>query len=167
MSNGDPLSGRSRNARKSGFFGSLFTVLPLLSIPVGFYAVIALTAGINHTEAGPAILGALRAQLFGIPMISGVTWSMTVGEALLVMTLVMLSVELVKSTSSRSIAIMNHAVSMIVLLVCIILFILLANFATTTFFLITFMVLIDVLVGFMVTIISARRDFGVGDSMAG
>jgi hypothetical protein len=165
------MSNDSRNAArsgKSGFFGAAMNVLPLLSIPVIIYALIALTTGIaGPSGSDPAALGALKTRIFSIPMISGVTWSMTVGEALLTFALVVLSIEIVKSTSSKSSSIYNHVTSMIVLLVCIILFLLLANFATTTFFLLTVIVLIDVLVGVMVTIVSARRDFGVGDGIGG
>jgi hypothetical protein len=48
----------------------------------------------------------------------------------------------------------------------LILFLSVGSFATSTFFLLTMMVVFDVLVGATVTIVSARRDFGVGDGLA-
>ena len=75
----------------------------------------------------------------------------------------LLSIEIIKATSSRSSAMVNHMASMAVLLTCIVCFILFANFATATFFLFTCIALIDVMVGVIVSIVSARRDFGVGD----
>ena len=44
---------------------------------------------------------------------------------------------------------------------CLMLFLMFESFATGTFFIITSMVLVDALAGMVVTIISARRDFGV------
>jgi hypothetical protein len=69
-----------------------------------------------------------------------------------------LFVELLKSTNSRGAAIINHALSMLLFIVCLMEFLLAPAFATSTFFLITLMVLLDVLAGFIVTIVTARRD---------
>ncbi|MGB2074778.1 MAG: hypothetical protein ACPHYE_06095, partial [Henriciella sp.] len=41
------------------------------------------------------------------------------------------------------------------------------NFATSVFFLITIMALLDVLAGVVVTIIAARRDFALGEGLGG
>ena len=53
---------------------------------------------------------------------------------------------------------------MILFVVCLVEFLLIKGFATSTFFLIVTMVMLDVLAGFIVTIISARKDleFGAG-----
>ena len=101
-----------------------------------------------------------------IPMISGVSWRLQAGDLLLLFALGMLAIEIAKATSSKSGSIANHAVSMGILLICLVLFLTVSAFATSTFFLLTMMVLFDVLAGAMVTIISARRDFGVGDGFA-
>ena len=54
--------------------------------------------------------------------------------------------------------------SMILFVICLVEFLLIKGFATSTFFLIVTMVMLDVLAGFIVTIISARKDleFGAG-----
>ncbi|WP_371514870.1 hypothetical protein [Brevundimonas denitrificans] len=95
-------------------------------------------------------------------MTSGATWTVGPGDLLILFSLILLFFELLKSTSSQKIAIINHALSMILFVVCLIAFLLLRGFATSTFFLITVMVLLDVLAGFIVTIISARKDFDIG-----
>lgn len=77
--------------------------------------------------------------------------------------LVVLFVELLKSTTSRRIAIINHSLSMVLFIFCLVEFLLFPAFATSTFFLVTLMVLLDVLAGFIVTIVSARRDIEFGD----
>ena len=85
-----------------------------------------------------------------------------IGDLLIFFSLILLFFELLKSTSSQKIAIVNHALSMILFVLCLIAFLLLRGFATSTFFLITTMVMLDVLAGFIVTIISARKDFDIG-----
>jgi hypothetical protein len=56
------------------------------------------------------------------------------------------------------VAIVNHALSMLLFIVCLVEFLLFSAFATSTFFLVTLMVLLDVLAGFIVTIVASRRD---------
>ena len=53
---------------------------------------------------------------------------------------------------------------MILFVACLVAFLLVKGFATSTFFLILTMIMLDVLAGFIVTIISARKDleFGAG-----
>ena len=100
-------------------------------------------------------------------MMSGGRWGFTLGDLLLLVSLIMLFIEVIKSTSTRSSALINHALSMLLLLICLVEFLLMKNFATSVFFLITVMALLDVLAGFMVSVVSARRDFGVGDGIIG
>ncbi|WP_233355700.1 hypothetical protein [Henriciella litoralis] len=150
-----------------GLLRRIETVTPLLIIPVIIYGVMSLLAGSDHGPDGPAILGMLNSTLISMPMISGVRWILTAGDALLVLSLIVLSIEIMKSTSTRSSAMINHVASMFVLLFCIVMFLLVGNFATGVFFLLTLITLMDVLVGVIVSIVSARRDFGVGDGFAG
>ena len=65
------------------------------------------------------------------------------------------------STTSRRVVIVNHSLSMILFIVCLIEFLLFRAFATTAFFLLTAMVLLDVLAGFIVTIVASRRDIDI------
>jgi hypothetical protein len=51
-----------------------------------------------------------------------------------------------------------------VFIVCLVEFLRLPNVQTSTFFILTIMCLLDVLAGVVVTIVSARRDFSVGDN---
>lgn len=134
-------------------------LFPLLALPVLVYMLIAISAG-NGT-ASPPILFSLESGMINMPMLSGVKWFFSLGDALLFFGLLMLFAEIVKATSTKAASIMNHAASMLLLMLCLIAFLLLKNFATATFFLLTTMCFLDVLAGVMVTIVSARRDFGV------
>lgn len=145
----------------------VLTLFPLLIIPVLVYNLVAMFGGGGADSSVPPVLASLDAAIFRMPMLAGVKWHVSVGDAILFLGLIMLFIETVKATSTRSAAIVNHAASMFVLLFCLIEFLLLKNFATSTFFLLTMMCFLDVLAGAMVTIVSARRDFGVGDGFAG
>ncbi|MGA1342153.1 MAG: hypothetical protein ACO33A_03750, partial [Hyphomonas sp.] len=57
--------------------------------------------------------------------------------------------------------IINHGISLLLFIICLVQFLLMPNFATSTFFILMAMTLLDVLAGVIVTIVSARRDFGV------
>jgi hypothetical protein len=138
----------------------MLIALPLLVIPVVFYAIVVL-----FSDGGGGMTGAdaaLRDPLFSMSMASGAPWSVGIGDVILFFSLVLLFFELLKSTSSQKVAIINHALSMMLLVVCLVAFLLVPSFATSTFFLIMTMVLLDVLAGFIVTIISARKDLDFG-----
>jgi hypothetical protein len=139
----------------------MFAAVPLLALPVLIYNLIALTltGGFKAVDANAR----LGNQLFTIHMTSRAEWSVSMGDLLLAASLVVLFVELLKSTTSRKIAIINHSLSMVLFIGCLIEFLLFPAFATSTFFLITLMVLLDVLAGFIVTIVAARRDVDFGD----
>ena len=143
-----------------------YTLFPLLVVPVLVYNLIAISAGSRLDGSLPPVLASLDAAFFHMPMISGVSWRLEVGDTLLFFGLGVLFVEIVKSTSTKSAAIANHAASMFLLVFCLIEFLMMKNFATSTFFLLTTMCFLDVLAGVMVTIVAARRDFGVNGNIA-
>ena len=156
---------------KGSLMRVLFGIFPLLVIPVALYNLLAIGFGgsvemanefgeIMLAEKAP-ILDLLNGKFMGLPMISGVDWVLTKGDAILLLAIVFLFLEILKSTSTGTSTIINHAVSMILFIVCLIEFLLLPNFATSTFFILMSMTLLDVLAGVVVTIVSARRDFGV------
>lgn len=141
-----------------------FTVFPLMIIPVVIYNILALGGATLSTVDSMRLR--LDTDVFAIPMTSGVTWHITPGHALISGALLMLFFELIKSTGIGRAAVMNHAFSLILFIVCLVEFLLLPAFATSVFFLIMVMTLLDVMAGFMVTIAAARRDFAVADGFA-
>ncbi len=156
----------------------ILSAFPLFIIPVGIYCLIAFTTtgdpvplthgGVELTANASPLMGILGQKFFAIGMIGGnVEWVLTKGDALLVLSIAVLFMEILKSTSTGTATIMNHALSMIVFIVCLMLFLLNPNFATSVFFILTVMALLDVLAGVVVTIVSARRDFGVGEGFVG
>jgi hypothetical protein len=132
-----------------------------MMVPVVIYNVLAL--GGSTFSSVDAVRERLDTDFLAVDMASNVTWDITPGHALIALSLLMLFFELLKSTGIGRAAVMNHAFSMCLFIICIIEFLMLPAFATSVFFLVMLMCLLDVMAGFMVTIASARRDFGVGD----
>ncbi|WP_017931242.1 hypothetical protein [Robiginitomaculum antarcticum] len=137
------------------------TIIPLMFIPVAIYNVIAWSG--ETFASADWVRARLDTDFISVPMASGATWDITPGAALIALALLMLFFELLKSTGTGKAAVMNHAFSMVIFIVCLIEFLMFGAFASSIFFLITLMTLLDVMAGFMVTIAAARRDFGVGE----
>jgi hypothetical protein len=137
----------------------MFAALPLLALPVLFYNVFAKFAGGGLRSTGTE--ARFSARLMDIPMASHGQWSISLSDLFLAGSLVVLFVELLKSTTSRQAAIINHSLSMVLFIICLVEFLLLPAFATSTFFLLTLMVLLDVLAGFIVTIVASKREIDI------
>lgn len=101
-------------------------------------------------------------QLFSIGMISEASWTLTLGDLVILITLVLLFVELIKATRTGGSSIVDHALSTILFVFCLVEFLLVPAAATSVFFFIMIVTLIDVVAGFSITIRAARRDFGFG-----
>lgn len=137
----------------------IFTVFPLLTIPVLIYNFMG-WSGTAFSNA-QAVRDRLNEDFLFVPMTSGAIWTITPGHALICVSLLCLFFELLKSTGIGRAAIVNHAFSMVLFIICLIEFLMFDAFATSVFFLITLMCLLDVMAGFIVTLAAARRDIGV------
>jgi hypothetical protein len=134
----------------------MFAAAPLLALSVAAYNlfVLTLSGGFQARDAHARLI----APLFQMSTAPGGVWPVSVADLLLAASLVVLFIELLKSTASRRLAIINHALSMLLFVVCLVELLLAPACATSTFFLITLMVLLDVLAGFIVTIAASRRE---------
>ncbi len=126
--------------------------LPLLALVVIAYNIVVYLTGFTMDSA-----------MFSVPLVSGAVWEVKLGDIFLAFGLVMLFLELINSTKTGTSTIINHALSMLVLLVALVQFIVLPQFGTSVFFLVVLFNLLDVIAGFTVTITSARRDFSVAE----
>lgn len=98
------------------------------------------------------------ATLFDVSMISGGVWSMTLGDLLVVVALLVLLIELVKSTSTSSASIIDHMLSLLVFVLFLVEFLLVEGAATSLFFVLMVIALVDVMAGLTVSLRSATRD---------
>lgn len=149
---------RSPSGNRLKFFSDVF---PYLIVPVLAYCAMAILSGGTNGAGIPAMAVTLDSGALTIPMLSGVIMQITWGEMMVIFAVGFLFIEVIKSTNTASAGIVNHILSMLLFVLCLMLFLMFESFATGTFFIITSMVLLDALAGMVVTIISARRDFGV------
>jgi hypothetical protein len=126
--------------------------LPLLVFAFVLYNVIALSLGEE----------ALGRQIFELRLLSGGLWKFTWGDLVLLVTLLLLFVEIVKSTFTTTSTLIDHALSMIVFMAVGAEFLIVPQAATSVFFLILVASLIDVIGGYTIGIRVARRDLNIG-----
>jgi len=138
----------------------LLQVFPLLALSVVVYNIIVLVTG--DVEAVLFLQRGIEITLF-----SGEAWKFMIGDLLIVVSLVLLFVEILKSTVTTANSIANHALSMLVVIVALIEFLMFKGFGTSTFFIIMCMGLIDVIAGFSITIVASKRDLGVAPPVVG
>jgi len=100
----------------------------------------------------------LAGTVFSMGMVSGATWSLDLGELLILVGLVLLFFEILKSTRVGSASILDHLLSTLIFVVFLVEFLLVGSAATGVFFILMVMSLIDVLAGFAVSVRSATRD---------
>jgi hypothetical protein len=124
---------------------------PLLLIPFAIYNIIAfLMPGVAWSSV-----------VSTVHMMSGVDWTMTAGDVLVALAILLLCGEVMKSSRVSRRTVIDHALSLILFLGMVIEFILVKQAATATFFLLLVVGFIDVLGGFAVTLRSAQRDLTV------
>jgi len=124
---------------------------PLLLIPFAIYNIIAfLMPGVSWTGAFTTV-----------HMVSGGDWSMSAGDILITLAILLLFGEMMKSTRIGIRTVVDHALSLVLFLGIMVEFLLVQQAATATFFLLLVISFVDVLGGFAVTLRSAQRDLTV------
>lgn len=130
--------------------------LPLLVISFILYNLVVLFSGNAVAD------DILRRVLFELPMVGGARWRFSLGDLLILITMFLLFFELIKSTYTASASLLDHGLSMLVFVACLIEFLLVEKAATSVFFFIMIATFIDVVAGFMIGIRTARRDLNIG-----
>jgi hypothetical protein len=124
---------------------------PLLLVPFAIYNIIAfLMPGVTWTGV-----------VSTVHMVSGVDWTMSVGDILIALAILLLCGEVLKSTRIGIRTVVDHALSLILFLGMLVEFLLVKQAATATFFLLLVVSFIEVLSGFAITLRSAQRDLTV------
>jgi hypothetical protein len=126
--------------------------IPLIVISFILYNVIVLMFGLD----------ALETNLFEITMLSGGVWKFNWGHLIILVTLMLLFIELVKATYTTASSLVDHGLSMLVFIACLVEFLLTPQAATSVFFLVMVATFIDVVAGFTIGIRVARRDLAIG-----
>lgn len=141
-------------------------VLPLIVIPFILYNVIVLLGGNPPADQAAAYPNpadyVLNKMLFQLPMMNGTRWTFRVSDLIMLLTMVCLFIELLKSTYTSSASMIDHGLSMVVFMACGAEFLLVSKAVTSTFFFILIATLIDVVAGYTIGIRTARRDLSIG-----
>ena len=132
----------------------MFAALPLMALPILCYNLfsIALPGGI---WSGGASTG-LTKSLFTMPTAGGGVWPVSLSDLLLAMGLIVLFIELIRATARGRWMVVNHGLSIVIFVACLAELLFVPACASSTFFLLTLMVLLDVLAGLVGTF-SRRR----------
>lgn len=133
---------------------AMYQMLPLLAISLIVYSVLALTGAAGEFW--------YEAVILELQMVSGEMWVVSAGDLFLLVSMGLLFVELLRATKTGSASIMNHALSVVVFVVALLLFIIVKGFGNSVFFLFMSMTFLDFMAGFIVTTVTARRDLSVG-----
>ena len=146
MSDNVVLPPERHYVRRQGVF-----IPPLLIFPFIVYNIVAFAV---FAGSGAGWSG----TMFWIPMVSGQSWEVTAGDLMLVVSLIVLFFEVVKSTQSGRSSVLEHMLSTLVFILFLVEFLLVGAAATSVFFILMVMALFDVVAGFTVSITSAGRD---------
>lgn len=125
--------------------------LPLMIVPLILYNL-----GLTGLLGGGG--NPWQGVLFSLPMISGGMWSMTLADLIVVIALALLFVEVVKSTRTSNASLVDHLLSTLVFVLFLVEFLLVNAAATSLFFVLMVVALVDVLAGFSVSLRAASRD---------
>ena len=131
--------------------------IPLLLIPFVLYNI-GITGVIGEAGSDP-----WKKELFSFPMMSGGVFTMTLGDALIVLALMLLFIEIIKSTRAARSSIIDHLLSTFVFVAFLIEFLLVKDAAHSVFFTLLVIALVDVLAGFSVSLRAAGRDISIED----
>jgi hypothetical protein len=139
----------------------MLRAFPMILIAVLAYnALVFGGAAMGHDAAN------LLGQDFNLRIFSGDLWKISLGDGLVALALVLLFIETVKATRTSHREIVNHALSLLTFVGAVVEFIVLKGFGTSTFFLITLMCLFDVVAGYTISIIAAKRDLAIAPPQA-
>ncbi len=132
-----------------------FRALPLIVISFILYNAIVLL------DRGGNAAAFLAQQVLPVPLMTGTLW-LTWGDLIITLTMGLLFIELMKATYTSSASLLDHGLSMLVFVACLIEFLLVKAAGTSVFFFIVIAALIDVMAGYTIGIRVARRDLSIG-----
>jgi hypothetical protein len=133
----------------------MFGAIPLLIVPFVLYnlGLLGIFGGGDDPWAS---------QMFSVRMMSGGVFSMTLGDLMVLIGLLLFFVEIVKSTRTTNASIMDHLLSTFVFVAFLVEFLLVKGAAHSVFFTLMVIALVDVLAGFSVSMRAATRDINMG-----
>lgn len=120
---------------------------PLLLIPLAIYNIFVFLM--------PSV--AFTSPIISVTLMSGVVWTVTFGDALLALAMVLLMFEVIKAARPGARYVTDHLLSLIVFGAATAEFVLLAPFGNSTFFLLVVLTAVEFLAGLVIGIRNRRR----------
>jgi hypothetical protein len=132
----------------------MFGAIPLLIVPFVLYnlGLLGIFGGGDDPWAN---------EMLSIRMMSGGVFSMTLGDLIVLIGLILFFVEIVKSTRTTNASVMDHLLSTFVFVAFLVEFLLVKGAADSVFFTLMVIALVDVLAGFSVSMRAATRDINM------
>lgn len=128
----------------------MLRLVPFMIVAVALYVATVVIAGMP-----------LDRRLVGFGLPSGADLAVTLSDGIILVGIATLFIELMTATSPRATSLINHGLSLGLFIGCGLAFLLVASCGTGTFLVLTFLALVDVVAGYSIGIITARRDFAL------
>ncbi len=135
-----------------------FKIIPLLLYILLTYLIVFFVQGDQATAI-------LAGNFISLELFSGALFNLSWNGLLLVLSVIFLFFEIIKSTRTSNVSIIDHTLSALVFIGFLVVFIVKPQAASESFFIIMLISLIDVIAGFTITIASARRDLGMNNQL--
>lgn len=133
----------------------MLAIVPLTIVPLIIFNIVAFAFGDPWSNVP-----------WPIPLISGAVWKWTIEDVMILLALVMLFLETLRSAQvANSANIANHIISTILLIIYIVEFIVVRPAGTSLFFILTAIALFDVVAGFTIAIKTAQRDISLSPGL--
>jgi len=126
---------------------------PLLIIPFAIYNIVAFIMSAPDTI--------WTTDAYSVTMTSGQVWTLTWEDVIIAGSILLLWIEVIKSTQIGVRAIIDHVLSMLLFVAMLVEFLLVKAAGTSTFFLLLIIAMVDVLAGFIISIRSSQRQVEV------
>ncbi|MFZ1815063.1 MAG: hypothetical protein WBO55_14995 [Rhizobiaceae bacterium] len=134
----------------------MLTNVPLMIVPFVAYNLVAL--GLLGSGAADPWLSVVMT----LSMVSGASWSMDLGDLMIILGLFLLFFEIMKATRVGPGSVLDHLLSTFVFIAYLMEFLLVSGAAHSVFFILMAITFLDVVAGFAVSLRSATRDVTVG-----
>ncbi|PTW63323.1 hypothetical protein C8N35_1011374 [Breoghania corrubedonensis] len=133
-----------------------FVNVPLTIAPLIVYNIIAF--GLFGTDPGNSWV----LPVATIPLPSDARWSLLLGDLMIAAALFLLFFEILKATRVGRGSVIDHILSALVFIIYLVEFLVVREGATSVFFILLLISLLDMIAGFTVAIHAARRDIAFG-----
>lgn len=130
----------------------MISAIPLTIVPLILYNVIAFVFA-----GGEATSPIWQSSLFTLTLVSGQPWTPTLADLIQAVAVCLLGAEIIKATRVHPRLVLDHIVSTVVMVVYIVEFLAVGAAATSIFFLLTVIAIVDVMSGVAISLVTKKR----------